>query len=272
MVLRSLVVLGAAVAVATSPSWLGAIGATVGESGARTPPLAFSVYWIVVPAALALALSWIHEMGAQNSGGLQALLASGGFNPSGPQADTGERRAAWTPQERLPNSGGSATSVWKRLEVDFREILEFGADLDAQWKRTSSYADSTESWTLSGAYEEQRISKKFNELAGTAGRMLIEWPGYTPPLAGSTMKHPVASERWLCTLRDREIKTETWAPGQITEDGAVTGHVHGGVIHEAIEASIELCVQLTLEESLEDRSGPAEGSLGARLILTGSDT
>lgn len=269
MVLRSLVLLGAAAAVLTSPSWLGMLGELLGSSNSSSTSLTFSVYWVVVPAALALALSWVYEMGLGGSTSLSEMVASGSFDLTRQSAPKGERRASWAPKSGAPGLASATTSVWKRLETDFRKILEFGADLDATWKRTSSYADATEIWTLSGAYEEQRIAKKFSELAETAGRMLVEWPGYTPPLSASTTKQGVSWERWLCALRDREIKTETWAPGQVTEAGAVTGHIHGGLIHDAIEASVELCIQLSLEESLDDQSGPSEESLGARLILPG---
>lgn len=253
-------------AVVTSPNWLVAVGSLFGPPASSSS--AFSVYWVVVPVAVLLALSWVYEMGLDGSASLSEMVASGGFNPSQQPSPAGERRSSWTPRSGAPGLAGATTSVWKRLEGDFREILEFGADLDATWKRTSSYADASETWTLSGAYEEQRIAKKFNELAETAGRMLIEWPGYTPPLSASTTNHSVSWERWLCALRDREIKTETWAPGQVTEAGAVTGHVHGGLIHDAIEASVELCIQLSLEESLDNHSGPSEESLGARLIFS----
>ncbi len=267
MVLRSIVVLVTAVLVGTSPTWLSLLGGLVGTPSGATQPLLFSPYWVAVPAAVAIGLSWVYELGAAKSSGLEEMLASGGFELAKPHVATGERRADWVSKSDSGDPAGTTTSVWKRLETDFRQILEFGADLDAQWKRTSAFADATETWSLSGVYEEQRIAKKFNDLAETAGRMLIEWPGYTPPLSASTTKQSVALDRWLCALRDREIKTEIWAPGQMSEAGMVTGHVHGGVIREVIEASIELCVQLTLEESLEDRSSSTGESLGARLIL-----
>jgi hypothetical protein len=269
VVLRFIVVLVAVILVGTSPTWLSLLGGLVGSPGGATQPLLFSPYWVAVPAAVAIGLSWVYEMGAAKSSGLEEMLALGGFELAKQSTAAGERHADWGPKGDSAGLAGTTTSVWKRLETDFREILEFGADLDAQWKRTSVFADATETWSLSGVYEEQRTVKKFNDLAATAGRMLVEWPGYTPPLSASTTKQSVALDRWLCVLRDREIKTEIWAHGQMAEAGVVTGHVHGGVIREVIEASIELCVQLTLEESLEDRSNSTGESLGVRLALPG---
>jgi hypothetical protein len=228
--------------------------------------LPFSPYWIAVPGAIAVGISWVFEMGANQSPNLQATAPAGGFDWTKSPADQGERRSSGKPSTGAGKKPG-VTSVWKRLETDFREILQIGADLDATWERTSTYSEAAETWRLSGAYETQGIEKKFTELANTAGRMLVEWPGYTPPLSAATARQSSPRDRWLCALRDREIKTETWAPGQVMQNETVTGHVHGGAIRDVIEASVEMCVQLTLEESLEDRTVPASaGSLGARLI------
>jgi len=230
--------------------------------------LPFSPYWIAVPGAVAIGSSWVFEMGVNQSPSLQSQAPLAGFDWTKWTAEKGERRAAGS-QSSATGSTQVATSVWRRLETDFRETLEFGADLDATWERTSTYNEAAESWRLSGAYEEARFAKKFTELADTAGRMLIEWPGYTPPLSTSTARQSAARDRWLCALRDREIQTETWAPAQIMQNDAVAGHVHGGAIRGVIEASIEMCVQLTLEESLEDRTNAAAGSFGARLVDVG---
>lgn len=227
--------------------------------------LPFSMYWIAVPGAIAVAISWVFEMGVNQSPNLKSAVPAGGFDWTKSAPDQGERRAAPRQSSGTAKTSG-ATSVWRRLETDFREILEFGADLNATWERTSTYSEAAESWRVSGQYEETRIEKKFTDLANTAGRMLVEWPGYTPPLSPSTARQAAPRDRWLCALRDREIKTETWAPGQVMQNETVTGHVHGGVIRDVIEASVELCVQLTLEESLDDRTHPAAGSLGARMI------
>ena len=264
MVVRSLFVLVCAILVGTSPTWLNLI-ASIGGVPANTDALPFSAFWIAVPGAVAIGISWVFEMGANQSPSLQSPVAPGGFDWTKSPAEKGDRRAA-PRQSSATGSTQVASSVWRRLEKDFREILEFGADLDVTWERTSTYSEAAETWRLSGPYEEARIEKKFTELANTAGRMLVEWPGYTPPLSASTARQSAPRDRWLCALRDREIKTETWAPGQVLQNGAVTGHVHGGAIRDVIEASIELCIQLTLEESLEDRTHAAAGSLGARLI------
>ena len=232
---------------------------------ANPQALPFSPYWIAVPGGVAIGISWVFEMGANQSPSLQSPASLGGFDWTKSPADIGERRSA-PRQSSATGSTQTGTSVWRRLETDFREILEFGADLDATWERTSMYSEASETWRLAGAYEEARIQKKFTELADTAGRMLLEWPGYTPPLSASTARQSAPRDRWLCALRDREIKTETWAPGQVMENDTVAGHVHGGAIRDVIEASVELCVQLTLEESLEDRTSVAAGSLGAKLI------
>jgi hypothetical protein len=264
MVLRSLFVLLSAILVGTSPTWLNLIASLWGGP-VDAQPLPFSPYWIAVPGAVAVGISWVFEMGANSSQNPQTDVAAGGFDWTKSKADQGERRAA-PRQSSAPNAAPGPTSVWRRLETDFREILEFGADLDATWERTSTYSEAAESWRVSGHYEEVRIEKKFTDLATTAGRMLVEWPGYTPPLSASTARQSSPRDRWLCALRDREIKTETWAPGQVLQSDVVTGHVHGGAIRDVIEASVEMCVQLTLEESLEDRTHAAAGSLGARLI------
>lgn len=264
MVLRSLFVLVSAILVGTSPTWLNQLAAMWGVQ-ANAQALPFSPYWIAVPGAIAIGVSWVFEMGTNQSPSLQTEAPAGGFDWTKSTAEKGERRVASRPSGAAGTTPG-VTSVWRRLETDFREILEFGADLDAVWERTSTYSDAAEAWRLSGAYQEARIEKKFTELANTAGRMLIDWPGYTPPLSASTMRQSSPRNRWLCALRDREIKTETWAPGQVMQNDAVTGHVHGGAIRDVIEASIEMCVQLTLEESLEDRTQATAGSLGARLI------
>ena len=264
MVIRSLFILVSAILVGTSPTWLNLIASLWGGA-ANTDALPFSAYWISVPGAVAIGISWVFEMGANQSPSLQTP-AQGGFDWTKSPAGQGERRAASRHSSATGSTQQASTSVWRRLETDFREILQFGADLDATWERTSTYSEAAESWRLSGAYEEARIEKKFTELANTAGRMLVEWPGYTPPLSPSTARQSTPRDRWLCALRDREIKTETWAPGQVLQNDAVTGHVHGGAIRDVIEASIELCVQLTLEESLEDRTNAAGASLGARLI------
>ncbi len=264
MVLRSLIVLLSAILVGTSPAWLNLVASMWGVT-ANPQALPFSPYWIAVPGAVAIGISWVFEMGVNQSPSLQSEVPPGGFDWTKSTAEKGERRAA-PRQSSATSTTPGATSVWRRLETDFREILEFGADLDATWERTSTYSEAAESWRISGSYEEARIEKKFTELANTAGRMLVEWPGYTPPLSASTTRQASPRDRWLCALRDREIKTETWAPGQVMQNDAVTGHVHGGAIRDVIEASIEMCVQLTLEESLEDRSNLAAGSLGARLI------
>ena len=264
MVLRSLVVLVSAILVGTSPTWLNLIASLWGGS-ANTQALPFSPYWIAVPGAVVIGISWVFEMGANQLPSSASEAPAGGFDWTKSTVEKRERRG----DPRQSSAAGAApgtTSVWRRLETDFREILEFGADLDATWERTSTYSEAAESWRISGHYEEARIEKKFTELADTAGRMLIEWPGYTPPLSASTARQSSPRDRWLCALRDREIKTETWAPGQVMHNDSVTGHVHGGAIRDVIEASIEMCVQLTLEESLEDRSHTAAGSLGARLI------
>jgi hypothetical protein len=204
-------------------------------------------------------------MGANQSPSLKDPLPEGGFDWTKSSPDQNDRPAA-PKQSSATGKKQGGTSVWKRLETDFREILEFGADLDATWERTSTYSEAAESWRLSGPYEEERIAKKFTELANTAGRMLVEWPGYTPPLSASTARQSTPRNRWLCTLRDREIRTETWAPGQVMENETIVGHVHGGAVRDVIEASIELCVQLTLEESLDDQTQAAAGSLGSRLL------
>lgn len=264
MVLRSLFVLVSAILVGTSPTWLNRLAA-MWDVQASSQALPFSPYWIAVPGAIAIGISWVFEMGASQLPGLPSGVPSGGFDWTKSTAEKGERRAA-SGQSHGTGATSGVTSVWRRLESDFREILEFGADLDAVWERTSTYSDASESWRISGSYEEARIEKKFTDLANTAGRMLVDWPGYTPPLSASTTRQGNPRNRWLCALRDREIKTETWAPGQVMENDSVTGHVHGGAIRDVIEASIEMCVQLTLEESLEDRTQPAAGSLGARLL------
>ena len=261
MVLRSIVVLISAILVGTSPTWLNMIASMWGEP-ANTQALPFSPYWISVPGAVVIGISWVFEMGANQLLTVASDAPAGGFDWTRSTVEKGERRA--TPRPSSATSGG--TSVWRRLETDFREILEFGDDLDATWERTSTYNQAAETWCVSGAYEEARIEKKFTELASTAGRMLLEWPGYTPPLSASTIRQSSPRDRWLCALRDREIKTETWAPGQVIQNDAVSGHVHGGAVRDVIEASIEMCIQLTLEESLEDRTHAAVGSLGARLI------
>jgi hypothetical protein len=264
MVVRSVLVLGSAILVGTSPTWLNLVASLWGIS-ANPHGLPFSPYWIAVPGAVCIGISWVFEMGANESPNLQSQVPAGGFDWTKPPSENPERRAAPRQSSAAGTTPGAA-SVWRRLETDFREILEFGADLDATWERTSTYTEAAESWRLSGVYEEARIEKKFTELANTAGRMLVEWPGYTPPLSASTARQSNPRDRWLCTLRDREIKSETWAPGQVLQNDAVTGHVHGGAIRDVIEASIELCVQLTLEESLGDRTSATAGSLGARLI------
>lgn len=265
MVVRSLFLLVSAILVGTSPSWLNQVASMWGGQ-AYPQALPFSPYWIAIPGAIAVGISWVFEMGTSQWPSLEGMVPAGGFDWTKSSPKQGERRAA--PRQSSATTGKTlgATSVWRRLETDFREILQFGADLDATWERTSTYSDAAESWRLSGAYEGERIEKKFTELANTAGRMLIEWPGYTPVLSASTARQSTPRNRWLCTLRDREIKTETWAPGQIMQNETVTGHIHGGAIRDVIEASIELCVQLTLEESLEDRTHAAAGPLGTQLI------
>ena len=264
MVVRSLFLLVLAILVGTSPSWLNQIPSMWGVQ-AYPQALPFSPYWIAIPGAIAVGISWFFEMGGIQSPSLGVVAPAGGFDWTELLPNQSERRA---PRESSATTGKTpvATSVWRRLETDFREILQFGADLDATWARTSTYSDAAESWRLSGAYEAERIEKKFTELANTAGRMLTESPGYTPVLSASTARQSTPRNRWLCALRDREIKTETWAPGQVMENETVTGHIHGGAIRDVIEASIELCVQLTLEECLEDRTHAAAGSHGVRLI------
>lgn len=247
-----------AVAVATSPAWLNAVGAWWGvEMDAQELP--FSMYWIALPGALAVGVSWVFEMGGDP---LRNAAPTGGFDWTKKEPDQRDRRGS---SDGKPKPVGPV-SVWRRLEMDFREILQFGADLNATWERTSGYSEASESWRVSGDFKDARTQKKFSELTETAGRMLVEWTGYTPPLAPSTARQVSGQNRWFCALRDREIKTETWAPGQVMQAESVTGHVHGGMIRGVIEASVELCVQLTLEESLEERPHATIGPLGRRII------
>jgi hypothetical protein len=201
MVIRSLFVLISAILVGTSPTWLNLVASMWGAS-ANPQALPFSPYWIAVPGAVAIGVSWVFEMGANQSPSLQSLVPLGGVDWTKSTAEKGERRAA-PRQSSATGSTQAATSVWRRLESDFREILEFGADLDATWERTSTYSEAAETWRLSAAYEEARIAKKFTELAETAGRMLVEWPGYTPPLSASTARQSTPRDRWLCALRSR---------------------------------------------------------------------
>lgn len=264
MVLRSVAVLGTAVLVATSPGWLEFVGSLAGAQDSR---LLFSAYWVSVPAALAIAVSWVYEMGSANESDIQRAMSAGGAYLTGGAPPREDRRSDAS-RTQVGGPALSQTSVWKRLETDFKEILNFGADLDATWKRTSTAIETAEYWKLSGVYEEQRIIERFEVLAKTAGKMLLEWPGYRPPLSAATLHQNSPRNRWLCALRDREINAAAWAPGQVSEGDTVTGHVHGGLIRGCIEASVELCVQLTLEESLEERSDSGEESLGARLILS----
>src|SRR5690606_6435144 len=112
-----------------------------------------SPYWIAIPGAVAVGISWVFEMGASYSPGLQAPVPAGGFDWTKSINDQGERRAAPRQSSGTAKAAG-ATSVWRRLETDFREILQVGADLDATWERTSSYSEAAESWRISGTYEE----------------------------------------------------------------------------------------------------------------------
>jgi hypothetical protein len=255
-----------AILVGMSPAWLNVVASLWGAA-ADPQALPFSMYWISVPGAIAVGISWVFEMGSSQAPSLPAPVPAGGFNWTKSAREQGERRAA-ARQSSATTKDSDSTSVWRRLETDFREILEFGADLDATWERTSTYSEAAESWRLAGPYEAGRIEKKFTELANTAGRMLVEWPGYTPPLSPSTAKQTNPRDRWLCALRDREIRTETWAPGQVMQSETVIGHVHGGAIRDVIEASIEMCIQLTLEESLEDRTHTPAPLLASRLAAS----
>lgn len=189
-------------------------------------------------------------MGSNQSIGLATESAAGGFNLSRSRGEDGGRRVA-DRESSLADLPKSQGSVWLGLEADFKEILQADGDLDVVWERTSSYSDAAETWTVAGTYEDVRIAERFYELAEGAGRMLVEWSGYKPPLSLATSRKASARDRWFCAIRDREIRTETYAPGQVMQAGVVTGHVHGGAIHDAIEASIEMCGQVALEEGLE---------------------
>ena len=244
MVIRSLVVLFSAVLVGISPAWLNMIASLWGGSaGAHLLP--FSPYWIAVPGAVAIGISWVFEMGYHPLPEAASKAPAGGFDWMKARVEYGDRRAP-SAERAAPGAG----SVWFRLETDFQELLQSGADLDATWERTSAYGEAAESWRVTGASEGVRVEEKFVELANTAGRMLLEGTGYKPPLSAPTARQSMPLDRWLCALRDREIKTETWAPGQVMNNGAVAGHLHGGAIRHVIAASVEMCVQLTLEESL----------------------
>lgn len=252
MVLRSLVVLMSALLVGTSPTWLSSIASLWGgPAGAQALP--FSPYWIALPGAVLIGISLAFEMGSQQLPSGASEAAAGAFDRTQSRVEHGERRVG-PRRSDVQDEAQGAGSIWVRLETDFKELLQSGTDLDAAWERTSAYGDTAESWRVTGTAEGARTEEKFIELADAAGRMLVEWTGYKPELSAATARQSAPLDRWLCALRDREIRTETWAPGQVAVNGAVTGHVHGGAIRRVIAASIEMCVQLTLEESLEDRT------------------
>lgn len=254
-------VLASAVLVATSPGWLEAVAATVFGPDSFQQSLPFSPYWVTAPSAALIAWSWIYEMGQSAEEQSHSPLCEQVDSPS-ESAKAGEQGGSAAP----PN-----TSAWRRLESDFRDAIEFGADLNARWERISKVgSDTVEKWTIETAFEDQQVKGKFEALASTAGRMLVDWPGYTPSLSPDTLRHTDPAERWYCALRDCAINTETFAPGEVVGgNDAVVGHSHSGLIRGAIRASLKYCVQLALEE--EGRPDETPGSsLGARLVLPDS--
>jgi hypothetical protein len=184
MVVRSLVVLSSAVLVGISPAWLNLIASMWGGSaGAQVLP--FSPYWIAVPGALAIGISWVFEMGSPQLTGEASEASVGGFDWMRSKVEHGERREPST-EEAAPGTA----SVWLRLETDFKELVQAGAELDAIWERTSAYGEAAESWRVRGVSEGARTEEKFIRLAEAAGRTLVEGPGYTPPLSVTTAGNP----------------------------------------------------------------------------------
>lgn len=268
MVIRSLSVLSSAVLVATSPTWLDVLSSWGSTSPGTLHLLPFSPYWVAVPAALAIGASWIYELSIADASGLQNIFPAAAFDLSRKPAAIGNRREGGSETESDADLRVRNPSVWKRLETDFQELLKSGSDLEASWHRSSVFANTTETWKIGGDYGAPELAQQFADIAETAGRLLIESPGYRPPLAAATMRQASHRDRWFCVLRDREIRTELHPATHVTAEGRVNGHDHRGAIRGGIEASIELCVQLMLEESLDDRSNyVSEAALGARMIL-----
>ena len=209
--------------------------------------LPFSPYLFAVPAAAVIAASWLYELGhaahttTVESGGLARRRASRTEDGHGPQ----QRK----------------NSVWRRLEEDFRELKEFSmtGELSATWNRASRFGEqTTETWSVSGPLETSGGDKRFAALAETAGRMLLDWPGYKPTLSAATARVKGPGDRWLCAIRDLAINTEKNAPGEIVgSNEEVIGHSHSGRIRNVVEASIKFCVQIALEEDLEQGLVPA---------------
>ncbi len=256
MVTRSVALLAATGIVATSPAWLEALAAAVFGANEFPNELPFSPYLFAVPAAAVIALSWLYELG---HGSPSASRDSG--------APAGGRLA---PPAEENHGAPRKNSVWRRLEGDFRELKEFSmtGELAATWNHASRFGeDTTETWSVSGPLETSGGDKRFAALAQTAGRMLLDWPGYKPTLSASTARTQSPSDRWLCALRDLAINTETNAPGEIIgSNESIIGHSHSGRIRNVVEASIKFCVQISLEEDLEQDLSQHDESLGAQIL------
>ncbi len=254
MVARSAALLAASAAVATSPAWLESLAAALFGPNDFQHNLPFSPYLFALPAAVAIVLSWLYELSYAMRPAIAGL------------SESAERLAAPQPEAPAPRKN----SVWRRLEGDFRELREFSlnGELVATWNRASRYgSDVIETWSVSGPLETSGGDKRFAALAETAGRMLIDWPGYKPTLHPTTVHTKNAGDRWLSAIRDLSINTERNAPGEIVGGkDEIIGHSHSGQIRNVVEASIKFCVQIALEEDLEQDLSRHEESLGSQLL------
>ena len=143
---------------------------------------------------------------------------------------------------------GHAMNTWLDLEERFKQIQEplRHYRLDIQWGIEGEY------FRLTGGSQNPN-TRKFEVLAGVAGRMIERSLSEKAEPGASLLKEQNPQLRWYRALKDLSGEFQHDHPAQsMDEQGNFRGHILFGSLHSVAEASANLCLRMHAEYPLRD--------------------